>query len=219
MTREAFAQEFERSRHALWVVAAALLTDRTEAEDIVQEAAAVALSKLEQFETGTSFLAWMSQIVRNLASNLRHKTHRRRTHATDSQTLDLVRTSPSIPADSSSSLGISTFGQLLKDQGSFDDTVVRALAHLDDNARACLLLRSVCGLSYREISAMLDLPEGTAMSHVHRARRCVREHIEAASLSQTDSSSDVVVPGHRSTVAGGGGGGGIGGGMGGSGTS
>ena len=41
-------------------------------------------------------------------------------------------------------------------------------------ARACLLLRAVQDLDYSELSRLLGIPEGTAMSHVHRARNALR---------------------------------------------
>ena len=48
-----------------------------------------------------------------------------------------------------------------------------ALGRLEETARACLLLRVVLDLPYQEISRSLGIPQGTAMSHVHRARRAM----------------------------------------------
>jgi len=58
------------------------------------------------------------------------------------------------------------------------DRVLEALVSLEETARACLLLRTVLDKSYREISLALDIPEGTAMSHVHRARKAMRRMLE-----------------------------------------
>ena len=46
-------------------------------------------------------------------------------------------------------------------------------------ARASFLLRSLRGLPYSEIAVLLDIPEGTAMSHVHRSRARMRQRLEA----------------------------------------
>ena len=46
-------------------------------------------------------------------------------------------------------------------------------------------MRTLDGLSYAEIAALLDVPEGTAMSHVHRTRRLLRER-----LRNLDAESD-----------------------------
>ena len=48
------------------------------------------------------------------------------------------------------------------------------MKRLEETARTCLLLRTLRDMPYREISLLLDIPEGTAMSHVHRARQAMR---------------------------------------------
>ncbi len=78
------------SYQRLWLIAAAITGDRTEADDIVQDAALVALRKLGDFTAGTSFVAWMSQIVRLTALNHVRKSNRQSTLPIDPQTLDRV---------------------------------------------------------------------------------------------------------------------------------
>jgi RNA polymerase sigma-70 factor (ECF subfamily) len=73
------------------------------------------------------------------------------------------------------------------EQAGLDDELLAALHLLDENARACLLLRVVMELPYREISRTLGIPEGTAMSHVHRARRALHEQLTARTPSRIDS--------------------------------
>ncbi|MEN0112104.1 MAG: sigma factor, partial [Planctomycetota bacterium] len=58
-----FAEMFGEAYGKLCAVAAACVTDRVEAEDLVQDAALVGLRKFGDFRPGTSFVAWMSQIV------------------------------------------------------------------------------------------------------------------------------------------------------------
>ena len=60
-----------------------------------------------------------------------------------------------------------------------DKQVHDALAELGEMPRASFLLRTLMGLSYKEISELLDIPEGTAMSHVHRSRATLRTLLEA----------------------------------------
>ncbi len=71
-----------------WLIAAAVTGDRVEADDIVQDAAMIALRKLGNFRTGTNFTAWMSHIVRLTALNHLKKSGRRGLTATDPATLD-----------------------------------------------------------------------------------------------------------------------------------
>jgi RNA polymerase sigma-70 factor (ECF subfamily) len=66
-------------------------------------------------------------------------------------------------------------GQLSSNQQAFDDDVVQALGGIEDERRVCLLLRVVHDLSYEEIAEITGLPEGTAMSHVHRAKSSLRK--------------------------------------------
>lgn len=175
LSRAEFARRFEASSRALWCVAAGLIGDRTEAEDIVQASALVALERLDSFDARGSFLAWMVQIVKYTALNERRKRQRRKTSATDPVGLDEGHTAREArPAGA-----VTSRGMVEVDQSSFDDRVVKALASLEEVARACLLLRTVMDMPYRDLALALDIPEGTAMSHVHRARKAMRDRLGA----------------------------------------
>src|SRR5262245_38843036 len=69
LTADEFAARFQSEARVLWTVAAGVLGDAGEAEDVLQEAAMMALSRLDRFERDTSFLAWMAAFVRNVALN------------------------------------------------------------------------------------------------------------------------------------------------------
>jgi len=174
LDHDEFVRRFKDASRALWCIAAGHAGGRRNADDIVQQAALIALERLDEFDASTSFLAWMSTIVRLTSMNEVHKDRRRRTAAADPLLIDSAaharpsRTEP---------LPISRDGSLKFDQESFDDDLARALHGLDGVARSCLLLRVCLNVPYKELAAALDIPQGTAMSHVDRARRAVREHI------------------------------------------
>ncbi|MGP1273618.1 MAG: RNA polymerase sigma factor [Phycisphaerales bacterium] len=68
------------------------------------------------------------------------------------------------------------------DGGSFDwdhvdGRLVQALDELKEDYRQVLLMWGVQGLKYREIAEVLDIPIGTVMSRLHRARKLVAEHL------------------------------------------
>jgi RNA polymerase sigma-70 factor (ECF subfamily) len=169
-----FAALFQRWSRALWTVAAGVLGDPSEAEDILQEAALSALGKLDQFDRGTNFAGWMGRFVRNVALNHARKRARRATEPFDpGDAAELAQHREPIPPR----LPVDARGELLDDQEAFDDRVLAALRELGEEQRAVLLLRTVMGLSYREISELMEMPEGTAMSHVHRAREALREKL------------------------------------------
>ncbi|MCH9685928.1 MAG: RNA polymerase sigma factor [Deltaproteobacteria bacterium] len=176
LTTETFARRFRSCAPTLWCVAAAVVGDREQAQDVLQEAAMIALGKVDGFEPGTNFRAWLAQIVRYVALNHRRRLARRRELAAARPRLELVGDDP-VPT------GVSARGQLLASQRVFDDAVVAALDDLGDTARACLLLKTVMDLEYTEIAETLAIPVGTAMSHVHRARARMRQ-----TLASTPSS-------------------------------
>lgn len=156
LSREDFARLFREASRRLWCIAAAILGDAAGADDVVQDAAIIAMGKVEEFDPSTSFAAWVGQIVRFSALNELRRRRRERT----------VRN----PGADEVRAGISEFEEL-------DEDVRSALGVLDETARACLLMKLALDLSYAEIASALSIPEGTAMSHVSRSRRLVREAV------------------------------------------
>ncbi len=166
-----FARLYQAHWRVLWCAGAAIVGDRTLAQDIVQQAAVVGLQRLDTFDPSTSFQAWMIQIVRNIAMNEGRKRARRRTGAVDTSVLDAGAAPPEVESGGSVLTGT---GQMAAGMDPFDDNLKRALEGLEETARGCLLLRVVLDMSYRDISLALGVPEGTAASHVHRARAALR---------------------------------------------
>lgn len=168
LSGEAFASRFREAQRKLWWVAASVLGRREQVDDVLQEAALIAISKLDEFDPDTSFEAWMAQIVRFVALNDARKRSRRSTMTGTDLPEAAAATGHAAPSP------IRPDGSILPDQSAFDDSILHALNDLPEVARTCLLLRAVEGLSYKEIAEMLSVPEGTAMSHVHRARTSMR---------------------------------------------
>ena len=173
-----FAVEYERAYRVLWTVAAGVLGGPTGAEDLVQEAACLALAKQDQFAPGTNFAAWMAQMVRFVGLNQLRKDSRTRTARLDqTDVAGHLPRRPGLGISGEPGLALSRLGEMPPDQRSFDDDLMHALSGLTDVARACLLLRTLEGLDYAAIGQILELPEGTAMSHVHRSRLRLREQL------------------------------------------
>ncbi len=160
LTPDEFGERYEQSRRTLWFIAAAVLGDRTLAHDVVQEAASIAMIKRGEFDASTNFTAWMGQIVRYVALNEARSRQRRRAALAGDAGLELTRDArPAVPSQ------------------PLDEKVAASLHQLDDIARTCLILRVVHGMAYAEISRALNIPEGTAMSHVHRSRLALRDRL------------------------------------------
>ncbi len=58
-----------------------------------------------------------------------------------------------------------------------DDDVQKALEGLPDDFRMVILLSTVEGFSYKEISKMVDCPVGTVMSRIYRGRKMLKEKL------------------------------------------
>jgi RNA polymerase sigma-70 factor, ECF subfamily len=193
LSREEFARRFAAASKVLWCIAAGQTGDRSLVEDICQQAAIVALERLSDFDPSTSFLAWMAQIVRYTAMNENQKSRRRRTRPRDPSVIDGSRAVSDAPERD---MPISRFGHLQAEQNTFDDQLLGGLRTLDPVARSCLLLRVVLDSPYKEISLVLGIPPGTAMSHVDRARKALRVHLLEREARERGSAS-----GRRTSIA------------------
>jgi RNA polymerase sigma-70 factor (ECF subfamily) len=135
--------------------AISLCGSRDLADDLVQEACERALAARDQYRPGTRFDAWMFRILRNLWID----QFRKRRTAGPQDTLDQH---PDI-AEPSGEKDIVDRMMLRR--------VLGAIAELSDDQREVLVLVCVEELSYREAAEVLDVPIGTIMSRLARARR------------------------------------------------
>jgi RNA polymerase sigma-70 factor (ECF subfamily) len=161
----------KESRPRLWLVAAGVLGQAADADDALHEAAIIGLGKFHTFSPGTNFEAWMAQITRLTALNLLRKRSKHRGAVAPDDVPESL--APQMSGQSQGAANAEEWTQQLHD----------ALALLGETARVCLLLRVVGGLSYASIAAILDIPEGTAMSHVHRATKHLRATMTAPDLN------------------------------------
>jgi len=167
LSAEEFSARFQAGARVLWTLAAGLLGDPAEAEDVCQEAFLAAYARRADFEPGTDFLAWMGRFVRNVSANELRKRARRRT----------LRTDP-VLLDQDEALGASVEPGPGPQQ--LDERLLAGLRELGEVPRTCFLLRTLRELSHAEIAALLSIPEGTAMSHFHRARLFLRARLDPA---------------------------------------
>jgi RNA polymerase sigma-70 factor (ECF subfamily) len=141
----------------------------------------IALEKLDQFDSRTNFAAWMGRIVRYVALNHGRRKANAVAANADPQALEATPGRQ----DERDEMIIDGRGQLLNASDHFDDRVLAALRSLEGTARACLLLRTLLNMPYRDIALALDIAQGTAMSHVHRARTALRDRLNAGPLPKT----------------------------------
>jgi RNA polymerase sigma-70 factor (ECF subfamily) len=145
-----------------------LVRDPSIAEDVVQDAYARACKYFDAFRGGSG-RAWLLQIVRNAAySTLKAQRKRMEVslssgmHAADEDSVDMEMPD--------SSPGLEAALPQRHDLAALDD----ALNALPVAWRECLILREVEELSYKEMAQTMDVPIGTVMSRLSRARQALR---------------------------------------------
>lgn len=144
--------------HAHW-----LTGDRADAEDLVQETYAKALKGLGSFAEGTNLRAWMFRILRNTFLTSRTGLAAQRTSSLE----DEDRPADEVVSDSSTPE--TTLLRLENQQAVF-----AALEAIPAGHREIILFCDVEEMSYREIAEVLDVPLGTVMSRLSRARATLR---------------------------------------------
>ncbi len=148
-----------------------LSRDRSDAEDLVQEAALLAFRGFGTFEPGSNFRAWFFKILTNCYRS-KYRRERRR------PTVDLDDTPDLYLYARSGEVGFPTDGPdpaaALFD-GLGTERVVDALAHLPDEYRIVSTLYFMQDFSYEEIARALECPVGTVRSRLHRARKMLQK--------------------------------------------
>ncbi len=149
---------------------------REEAEDLTQEAFVRAYQSIGQFAGRSRFSTWVFRIAVNLAISERRKARGRRVISLDQDGDGRGTNSPSASAaERPASSETSPSDHLLSRER--ERSVLAALAELDDESRALVVLRDVEDLSYSEIAEILGIPTGTVKSRLHRTRLALRERL------------------------------------------
>jgi RNA polymerase sigma-70 factor (ECF subfamily) len=159
----AFSALVERYQRRVAGVAMAVVHNQDDALEIAQEAFVRAYQNLRKFEERSSFSTWLYRITANLAIDFRRREGRYTVLRGEEGETELARV-PSDRGDSFAETARGELGQRLSD----------ALSELTPEHRTVILLREVEGLSYDEISEVLDCPRGTVMSRLHYARNHLR---------------------------------------------
>jgi RNA polymerase sigma-70 factor (ECF subfamily) len=146
-----------------------LAGNRTDAEDIVQEAVLRAFKYFDRF-SGEKPRPWLLAIVRNTCASWMAKNRPRHlTLVGDPAEAESARPDHMAPSPEQQS-------ERRELQGEID----RAVAALPPDFREAILLREVQELSYKEIAAVLDVPIGTVMSRIARGRKLLQIQLKEA---------------------------------------
>jgi len=165
MTRDGVHNELPKLLPRLWRFALRLTGDRHDAEDLVQRACVRALERQHQLQPGTSTLSWLFSIVYSVWLN-EVRAQQTRRHGSIHWTEELADTVPDPTTPSPETY-------------TLHRQIIGAVERLPDAQRAVMLLVAVEGLSYREAAVALDVPIGTVMSRLARARQTIGELFDA----------------------------------------
>jgi RNA polymerase sigma-70 factor (ECF subfamily) len=165
---EAYEQLVRKYQDRLFTTVMHMVRRRVEAEDIVQDAFLQAYANLPAFQGKCGFYTWLYRIAMNLALSRRRRAR---------PVFSLEENREAIgeePADR----GEAPPDKMVREERLAE--IQAAVANLDADQRAVLVLRAVEGFDYRTIGLVLGLNVGTVRSRLHRARMKVRSALQAA---------------------------------------
>lgn len=141
----------------------ALTGDADKGDDLVQETCARALSRIEQWEPGTRLDSWMFRIAQNIWLDQR-RAYKVRGDAVD------IDEAYDIAGDD---------GREVAENRLTLQEVSKGIAQLPAEQQVLIALVCVDGLSYKEAAEVLDIPIGTVMSRLARARKALYDRAHA----------------------------------------
>ncbi len=151
MTQEEFAHRIVAMQDTLYRVSATLLPQLCDREDAVQEAIIKAWQKQSSLRHDYALRAWVVRILINECYTLL----RRRTREEATGTLPEWEAAPDAPHD-----------------------LYRLFTTLDEKYRLPMVLYYVEGYCVEEAARMLQLPQGTFKSRLHRGRQLLKDHLD-----------------------------------------
>ena len=150
----------------LFRAAASMLSNRTEAEDVVQEVYLQAWKSYARFTPGTDFRAWMFGILFNVVRHHRRKWFKFKLVEESDEILEqTLAYEPPVP------------------QHLSDEEILAALHKLPSQYREIVLLSDVYDFTYKEIQQSLSIPAGTVMSRLNRGRKLLRTHLSSVAAA------------------------------------
>jgi RNA polymerase sigma-70 factor (ECF subfamily) len=171
--RQAFRAIMTRCNQRLFRVARAVVRDEAEAEDVLQEAYLRAFAAIATFRGESGIATWLTRIVLNEA----HGRLRRRKTMVDLDELETAQESAQV---------LNFPGMSKSDDPEADAAraqirriLERAVDALPEPFRLVFILREVEDLSVEETASHLNLKVETVKTRLHRARRRLREALDA----------------------------------------
>lgn len=159
---------------SLYNIAAWLSRNPTDAEDLVQETFLKALRGFASFEPGSNFKAWIFRILRNTYLTSRSGLAAKRTVALEEELAGLHESGAALYPEAAIDRETPEMNLIrLSDRAALQ----AAMETLPPPLLEVILLCDLEEMKYREIAVVLDIPIGTVMSRIARARAALRREL------------------------------------------
>jgi RNA polymerase sigma-70 factor (ECF subfamily) len=169
----AFAQLVDKYKQPVLNVAARMLRDLTEAEDIAQNVFLQVHKSAHRYQVSSRFSTWLFTIVRNLCLN---EIRRRSRHPADSLEAPHPEQEDQPPHQFEDKAAAAPGESALL--GELDEKIAQALAALPENQRMAIVLCRQNELSYEEIAEVLGCSVSATKSLIHRGREALKERLK-----------------------------------------
>jgi RNA polymerase sigma-70 factor (ECF subfamily) len=169
----AFRCLVERYQGRIYSIVYGMVRNREDARDLSQEAFVKAYRNLERFRFSASFYTWLCRIAMNVSIDHLRKQKIRRASAYD----DGIGTKDAAGVISLAHHRGDPSRSMERKQ--LRARITAALESLPEDQKEVIILREIDGLSYKEISDIMEIPEGTVMSRLYYARKKMQQALKA----------------------------------------
>jgi len=170
-SKKAFDLLVLKYQHRIIKLVLRYVRERSDAEDVAQEAFLKAYRALPNFRGDSAFYTWMYRIAINTAKNHLVASGRRPIEVdlenADGESLDIEELQKDVATPEN---------LLLTEE--IRETVQNTIGSLPDDLRMAITLREADGLSYEEIATAMECPIGTVRSRIFRAREAVEQELK-----------------------------------------
>lgn len=167
--------EIERKLPVFRSFASGLCGDQSVADDLVQSACERALLRLDQVRDVSGVKSWIHRIIYTQWQDLLRKRKRRKAKLLSfGQTLAAGRQADTTRSDRNSAAKLD---------------IEKALDILSADNRAALVLVTIAGYNYSEVSKILEIPVGTVASRVARSKVLLADYLRSREATSADGSA------------------------------
>jgi len=158
--RGAFERIYRATCDYVYTIALKVTGNRPDAEEVTQDVFLKIFRELKRFRFASSFTTWLYRVTINSALNATRKTRKQRMRQ----------------VEYNDAIAVGNERRATHDAIEREHNVARVnamLEALNPDQRACIVLREIEGLRYKEIADVLKIPINTVRSRLQRAREAL----------------------------------------------